>query len=100
MNKSKVKVYAVSDMYWWAAYDAEEAFVDHTNFLAASGMDEEDIEEEVYSLEDVCEVNEIDMNRLEYMDDDGDGTHSFARQLEIMIEKGDKFPSMFACTEY
>jgi hypothetical protein len=96
----KPKVYAVSDIYWWAAYDAEEALVDHVNFLAASGMDEGDIEDEVYSLEDVHEVDEIDMNRLSYLDDEGNGNHSFARQLEIMIEKGDKFPSMFACTEY
>ena len=87
---SDLKVFSIDDCDWWIGRNAQECIDDrHESY----GPDEDFDENAVY------ELSEKQMNALNYVDEDG-SKRSFKEQLSIEVERGGRFPRMFATTEF
>ena len=86
----KLRVFRMNDCDWWVATTLEEAEAD---FKKETGIDADD---------DARELTDQEMETHQFYAD-GDRTESipFSEQLEILIAKeGEKFPQLFASTEF
>ena len=83
-----MKIFSMNDCEWMAAETLEEAKV---AYLEQTGEDED-------LLDDPGEIAESQYDKLMFRDDDGSRT--FRQQLDLMIARGEKFPTFFASTEY
>jgi|GEM_PF-1246040 len=85
------KVFRINDHEWWAGYglgSTVNAFLDEG-------------EKRYIAIDDPRELNEEEMNRLKYVDDNENGTEkTFKEALTEMINNKRRFPCFFASTEY
>lgn len=89
------KVYAIGDVDWWVAYSASEAIEDYTRVTGLSRAEALDDD----SPEALPEkATPLDLERLVFFDDTD--RRSFAEELDLRISHGEKFPQMFATSEY
>ena len=87
-----IQVFMVDDYMWYAAESSEQAI---EAAMSDAGCDREDLDEEIYP------ISEEGMNRLIFVEDDEKETKkTFRQKLDEMIAEGDKFPCIFASTEY
>lgn len=101
-----IKIFNMNDYDWYAAETVEDALKEMAETLSC-GTDPDDIAEmrREYQVKNPVELTDEDMDRLKYIDtdenDDPEGDpRTFREQLAKMISEGDKFPCMFASTEY
>lgn len=87
MENPKIYVFQINECCWFAGYSLEECIEE-----AAENYDEQRDDE-------AREVSDIEMKRLKFFDEDTNETMTFAEQLDRMIAKGEKFPTLFAHTE-
>ena len=94
---SEVKVFAMNDCDWMAGEDI--ASVTELYLKEYSGdlpADE--------ALDESHELTEDQMDRARFYEDHGDGGdgsyQTFRQRLDFMIKRGDKFPCLFASSEY
>lgn len=90
-----MKIFSMNDCDWMAAPTLEEAKAAYLKdvYGVNSTNDEGD------AFDDPGEISETQYDKLLFHDDDGK-VRSFREQLQLMIERGDKFPVLFASTEY
>jgi len=92
-----VKIFKLNDYEWWAGFTLEET-------IQAAMKECMLTREEV--ADNPRELTEMDLNRLiftdcEEKDDEGEyKTRTFRQQLNREIVNGQKFPCIFASTEY
>lgn len=90
-----IRVFSINDHEWAAGACTPEE-------MLAWYMDETGVtREEATGAEDGLpeELSPEAMQELNFVCDDG-SRHSFAEELRLMVERGDKFPCFFASTEY
>lgn len=93
-----VKIFKLNACDWYAAVNMESAI---QQIIFDSGNAREDC------VDSSChELTDEELDRLQFMDDieidedAEDGSRSFLEQLELMIDRGDSFPCLFATTEF
>jgi hypothetical protein len=87
-----MKVFMLNDYEWWAAESLEEAI---SACMMQCGLSRE----EAYDENSMGELPDSEMERLQFMDDDG-VQRSFKEQLQFMIDDSYPFPCIFATTEF
>ena len=98
----KILIFAVNDCEWWAAASAEDAI---GAALSSWGYTREAATAEGL-IDDPCEpLGDDDLERLIFNDDsempEGEMVkRTFREQLAILVAGGQKFPCMFASTEF
>lgn len=85
-----MKVIAMNDCDWWIGESLDACVMDYR-----ASIDDDPI-----YTEDAIELTDEDLNRLMFSELDGTPCRTFREQLVIEVEKGGKFPRMFATTEY
>ncbi|MCU1285917.1 MAG: phiPLPE 70 [Acidobacteriales bacterium] len=94
MEAATIKVFEVNDTEWWAGTDLESI---KTAYKEITGIDPDDEDE---GFQDPHALTDEEMETLQFSDDDG-SKRSFREQLELMVAaEREKFPTMFATTEY
>lgn len=92
-----MKVFEIGDIsIWWAGETKEEAYADYLKSEHAGCVEPE------VPLTEVREMTAKEMEEHEYSDDVTDENspkRSFADELAIRVERGDKFPQFFAMGE-
>lgn len=88
---NKVKVFKLNDYEWYAGYDLESCI---KCAIKMTGMTEEEV------VDDPFEETQESLDLLVFYDEDDDEKRSFSEELELRIERGEKFPDFFAGTEY
>ena len=86
-----IKIFQVDDTEWYAAETQEEAIAEA---MRLTGEDRAFYEEETQG-----EVSDEAMDRLHFIEEDGI-KKTFRQKLDEMIRAGEKFPCIFAMTEY
>jgi len=97
-----MKVFQIDDCTWYAAETMDDAIHAYTNDTGIL-YDEVLRQDEEYDC--LRELSEEAMNRLKFTDAEHEFSEdgrdfTFAEALQLMIARGDQFPSMFASTEY
>ena len=93
-----VKIFKLNDCDWYAAEDMESAIQQIMHDTDNAREDCVDCSRH--------ELTDEEMDSLQFMDDREidedaeDGSRSFREQLELMVERGDSFPCLFATTEF
>lgn len=94
----KLKVFALNDYEWWAGYDLKSV---KKTYLKEMMMTEDE------AFDDPRELTEEEMSKFtikiikeEELTYAKAGKYTFAEFLELMIKNKEKFPCMFASTEY
>lgn len=86
-----MKVFQTSDYDWWLAASPDQA---RESAIALFECDEN-----IYPAEDVRELAPDELERLEFVDEDG-ARRTFAQELARRLEGGASTPEMFASSEY
>ena len=91
-----MKIYEMDDCTWFAAASAEEAIQGYRELVG------EDADEYLEESGGPYELADEGLDRLIYHDfvDGSETTRTFREQLNKMIADGEKFPCMFATTEF
>ncbi len=84
-----VKIFRMDDCMWYAAESLEAA-------VAGYEADHDCLPPD----DDANEVSDADMDRLQFVDEDGVTRRSFREELTRRVAAGDVFPQIFASTEY
>ena len=85
-----IKVFMVDEYTWYAAETQAEAL--------RAAMEDTGLTEEEY--DDVSgPMSDEAMEKFMFINDNGQVEHSFRKELDAMIARGEKFPCMFAATE-
>lgn len=90
-----VRVYMLDDCTWWAGYSLKECIEDARRECGNNCY--EHAEQEGY------ELSAEQMQRLSFLDDVDCGAcekRTFAAELQRRTDAGERFPQMFASTEY
>lgn len=89
-----IKVFKVSDCDWFAAKTAKEA--------RQCAIEWTENDEWEWDEDEIEELTDEQMNRFTYREEDEPEAtrRTFREELDRMIARGDKFPCMFASTDY
>jgi hypothetical protein len=90
LRKIKVYRFGAGDWEWIAAPDKESAI---EFFKKYHGFQDDEIDFD-------SELTDQELDDFEYIERDADGPISGTVQLQSLIDKGEKFPMHFACSEY
>ncbi len=97
-----MKIFQIDEETWYAAETIDEAIKAYTN---DTGITHEELLQLDEGVDALYELDEEEMNELYFTDVECEFSpdrqlYTFAEALELMILRGDKFPEMFASTEY
>lgn len=93
-GKEKLKIFSMNDCDYMAAETLDEAKKEYAaNWSGMGHDDDKDM------FDDPGEITPIQYEKLLFHDEDGK-VRSFREQLQLLIDKGEKFPTFFASTEY
>lgn len=87
-----IKVFAMNDCDWMAGETVEDCLREYKANYSGDYDGDDPLEPE--------ELDDEEMNTLRFTNDEIDKKWSFREQLNWMIERGEKFPTFFASTEY
>jgi hypothetical protein len=87
-----MRVFQVSDCDWWLAETADQARDAAIEFYGGDDC--------VSELDEVVEVPDDELERLQFHDEDDDTSRSFKEQVAKRIKEGANKPELFASTEY
>ncbi len=88
----KIKIFKMNCSEWYAGKnlrDCIRALVSDTGITIRDALDSRP-----------REISETEMHKLQFYIEDHDLVMSFSEQLKSMVERGSKFPCVFASTEY
>jgi len=98
MKKNKLKVFALNDYEWWVGYDLEsvkKAYLKETQISEDEAFENpRELTKKEMTSKFIRIVEEEELNYAKA------GKYTFAEFLELMSKNENKFPCMFACTEY
>lgn len=85
-----MKIFQMSDVTeWWIGPSLEACRAEYDK-LSGDPVDSEDAHE----------LSDADLDRLTFVDDDGETKRTFREQLEREVAAGGEFPRMFASTDF
>lgn len=90
-----IKIFRISHEDWWAGIDLESCI---TEAMAQFGDDREDVVDPAVARE----ITDHEADTLKFVegDDPCPPDWTFRKELQRMVERGDKFPIAFASTEW
>lgn len=96
-----VRIFAVNDCEWWAGESEDDVIAELCKQFKCE--DKAELLAENYIYDDgIVGLSEGRIEQLIYCDDEHGEVvkRSFREQLDLMISTGQKFPCLFATTEY
>lgn len=96
-----IRVFQMNDMEWWAGEGTPEEML--AAYMAETGVSREEATDDPDGLPSPLTDEEMESEMMVETDDDDQPTGrktSFRAVLDGMIASGQKFPCLFACTEY
>ena len=95
MDKKQIKIYKMNDIDWWVDYSEWEAKENYINWVCESvGVLRDEVDAHAR------ELSNDELHHLKYYDGYDDQKRTFYEQLQIMINRKEKFPCFFASTEW
>lgn len=90
-KEGNLMIFEMNDQDYWVDYNIESAIVNYIKFQReVAGLDDEELEINAHAL------TKEEANRFKFHDADERISRTFAEQLKVEIEKGEKFPNIFA----
>lgn len=86
--RKKIKIFKLTEMEWWAGESLKQVKDEFRSWDTRTDENDE-------IFEYAYEVDEENMNLLEYHDEEGK-TRTFRQQLDLLIEQEQEFPCIFA----